>query len=154
MIMAQISLIGKIAHVNEKLLYKRRKHDHGNQFLENKGDLKTLSLSKHETIIPFTLLAFEHISLIQDSALNKGDKKTLIKEIKESFLHRFKLKEEAVLFLQKGVEVLKTEMQKIFYESNTLNEILRLAKLCALFNSEYEQGYNRFICLLLSRISN
>lgn len=151
---AQLSLVGDIVHIENKLFFKRKALNHGLQSFERKAKLRSLSLTRHEAIIPHTMLALEHVALIQGSALSQEDKLGLIEDIKQCFAKRYRLKEEAILFLQNGVELAKSDFEAMRYGANAIEEVLRLAELCALFNPEYQSGYDQFAGLLKHKIPN
>lgn len=154
MIAAQLSLIGTIAQVNDQLFYKRRSRLIENQIVEKDKYKKTFSLSRYEAIIPYTMFAFEHINLVRNSILHQKDKLSLIEEIKKCFYERYMLQEEAISFLQKGVEWLNFNLQQLNSNFATVRELIQLSKICILFNSEFQAGIKKFSHLLENMVAN
>lgn len=148
MLAAKLSLLGSIAPIDSKLFYKRIDQEDKKCTLAKQKYAKRFSLTKTEEIIPFTMLAFEHISAVLGSDLNKNEKDMLCSEIKICFTERFGLENEALAFLQKGIELLKTEKQKLKYSTYILDEMKQLAKICEVFNPAYRVGLKKIANLL------
>lgn len=154
MIAAQLSMIGTIAQVRDQLFYKRKMRHTEDAFAETHKCINAFSLSKHEALIPFTMFAFEHINLVTKSALDEQEKAFLIEEVRKCFLEKFGLQNEAIRFLQKGTQWVKSDLQQLHYLSNCANELVRLSKICMLFNYEYKHGLERFGCLVGDLVQN
>lgn len=151
-IAAQLSLIGTIAHVNDQLFYKRKNRLAENQMVQKEKYKNNFSYTRLEAVIPYTMFAFEHIIISLNSTLKEKEKVSLVEEIKRCFQKKYRLQEEAVQFLQKGIEWLKSGLPQSNDKTNDVEELTRLTKICMLFNMEYKQGFERFAGLLCNMV--
>ena len=143
--MADASLLGHIAQVNEPLYYRRMNHVNEDAQAAHNRHIKWFVKSKSEALVPWTMMAYEHIKILKDSdILSQGEKERLFDEVRKCFPARFggKMQHEASRLITEGLKVLRNasedrQTQRIMYM-----EFARLASICRFFYPEIKElGY-------------
>lgn len=148
LLIADLSLDGTIAQVDEKLFYRRRNRPSETPQEAKERYINLFSKTAYEALIPYTMLAHEHINLVRGSAIEPTVKSLLYKEIIKCFSNRFNLGDEAVLFLQKCVELVRSDFRELDDGINTVEKITQLLSICLYFSPEYKPGFDRLKELL------
>jgi glycosyltransferase involved in cell wall biosynthesis len=144
-IIANIALNGTTVQLQDTLFYKRINVAKAKYCMGQEGPfLNSLSIRKYETGIPYTMLAYEHIEMVRRCNLNEASKSELYSETKKCFCKKYKLKEEALLFLTEGAEKIKNNKNKSTIPYETVEQLTQLADICSFFNSEYKYAFEKF----------
>ncbi len=154
---ASLSLLGTIAQVNEPLYFRRRNRPAEDGQSAHRRHVDWFSKNKYEALIPYTMMAHEHINVVMDSELRPGEKEFLLGKIRECFVSRFNLRGEAVRLVEQGVSLLNDPGAGSGTKAISAYEFARMASICSFFCTEFTDTLHKFIvaCLEVSHhISN
>lgn len=123
--LAEISLYGAIAQIPEPLYYRRENlpGETPDQARQRRIAGQRKAGLYYEAIIPFTLLAYAHLEVINESNLNNSGKDYLSKETERCFFEKF------TLHILQETESFSRIMQTISFEKLPYQEKLRLFRL-------------------------
>jgi glycosyltransferase involved in cell wall biosynthesis len=153
---ARLSLLGDVIRVNDTVFFKRMTTGRSDLDLKSADNphLGSLTITKNEATIPYTILAYEHIDMVRRSAIEPPDKKFLYEEIKKCFTQRFNLNDEALAFLKRGVEMLGEKSRQSVCCMQTMTELTQLSNLCSFFQDHHQHVFDRFNQLILNMTPN
>lgn len=131
-ILADLSLHGAIAQIPAPLFYRRDNlpGETPDQARKRRLDVRKKAGYDYEVIIPFTLLAYAHLEVIEDAKLTNSEKKYLFDEVKRCFFPRYKLQ------MEQEKEAFRITMQRVAFDKLTNKDydiICRLEKAIKTF---------------------
>lgn len=134
-LLTKLSIEGAIAQTDIPLFFRRKNRPNEN-FAEMVNRQIDLFVSNNfESIIPWTMLAYEQIRVITNSALSPELQNQLLDEVIIAYGTRFEqqLREEALNIISKFSLLTEHETNTDILRTVNLLELSKLAKICALF---------------------
>jgi ADP-heptose:LPS heptosyltransferase/glycosyltransferase involved in cell wall biosynthesis/predicted O-methyltransferase YrrM/sulfatase maturation enzyme AslB (radical SAM superfamily) len=147
---ANISLIGTIAQVDDPLFFRRRNRPDEDGQRAISRQISWFSQTEYESIVPYTLMAYEHVNVVKNAQLDLEDKGKLFKEIVSCFSNRFDLKTEAFRLIAEGTSLLREPNRDEYSKIVVSHEFIRLALICRYFCLESSNILDRFISSCLA----
>jgi len=133
---AKLSLIGSIAQVNKSLFFRRRNRADENTQELTRRQVASFVKSDIKALVPWTMLAYEHIKIIRESHLSINEKELLFADIKNCYMYRF-----GTIMRHEASELIKNA-ERIIFNSNLspsiqLDNYLELIEIVEVFRYFY-----------------
>lgn len=143
-LLAEISLHGSIAQLAVPLFYRRENRPNETAQQAEERHISYLLDPKKclfGYMIPWTLMGYEHLIVIRDSALTIDEKEALLCEVVKCCITRFGslIKKEITAFIDKGLKMLSNHQDSKYTCNLYALELMRLSYIVKILLPHYQR---------------